>query len=75
MEDLLFEFNQKLSFTSLAFQRYLINEIDLDNRLIAIKGARGSGKTTMILQIAKNHSDIGHIAFRICYNRNPLSHF
>jgi predicted AAA+ superfamily ATPase len=53
MEDLLFEFNQKLSFTSLAFQRYLINEIDLDNRLIAIKGARGSGKTTMILQIAK----------------------
>ena len=53
MEDLLFEFNQKLSFTSLTFQRYLINKIDINNRLIAIKGARGSGKTTLILQIAK----------------------
>src|SRR5690606_4759151 len=30
-------------------------EIDLSNRLIAIKGARGAGKTTLLLQLAKQH--------------------
>ena len=32
------------------FKRYLLNKINWDNRLIGIKGARGTGKTTMILQ-------------------------
>ena len=53
MEELQFEFQQKISQQSLDFQRYLINKVDLKNRLIAIKGARGSGKTTLLLQIAK----------------------
>jgi len=53
MEELIFEFQQKLAFVSTHFQRYLINEIQLNNRLIAVKGARGSGKTTLLLQIAK----------------------
>ena len=47
------ESQQKIARTSLDFQRYLINEIDWDNQLIAVKGARGSGKTTMLLQYAK----------------------
>lgn len=32
------------------FKRYLYSEIDWDCRLICIKGARGVGKTTMMLQ-------------------------
>lgn len=55
METLLLEFQEKISRTSLNFQRYLINEIDLNNRLIVIKGARGAGKTTLLLQLAKLH--------------------
>ncbi len=54
MEDLLFEYQTKLAQLDLFFQRYLYNQIDLTNRLIAIKGARGVGKTTLLLQLAKN---------------------
>lgn len=53
MEELIFEFQQKIVNVSTHFQRYLINEIGFQNRLIAIKGARGSGKTTLLLQISK----------------------
>lgn len=55
MEDLLLEFQSKLSRISLDIQRYLVDQIDLNNRLIAVKGARGAGKTTLLLQIAKLH--------------------
>ena len=53
MEELIVEFQQKLTTTSLDFERYLVSEIDLNNQLIALKGARGSGKTTVLIQIAK----------------------
>lgn len=55
MEDLLVEFQERITKISLKLQRYLVDEIDLNNRLIAIKGARGTGKTTLILQLAKKH--------------------
>ena len=55
MEDLFLEFQQKLRTTQLRFERYLLKELDLKNRLIAIKGARGAGKTTLLLQLAKKH--------------------
>lgn len=55
MENLQLEFQRKIATVSIAIQRYLVNQIDLNNRLIAIKGARGSGKTTLILQLAKLH--------------------
>lgn len=55
MESLLLEFQLKISQISLEIQRYLVHQIDLNNRLIAIKGARGSGKTTLLLQVAKLH--------------------
>ncbi len=38
-------------------ERYLMNEIDWSNRLIGIKGSRGVGKTTFLLQYAKNNFD------------------
>lgn len=53
MEELLLEFQIKITRVSLNIQRYLIDKIDLNNRLIVIKGARGAGKTTLLLQLAK----------------------
>ena len=58
MENLITEFQQKIAKTSLEFQRYLINFIDYDNQLIALKGARGSGKTTILLQHAKKNLNL-----------------
>src|SRR5690554_5810627 len=55
MEELLLEFQTKIAQVSMNIQRYLVLQIDLNNRLIAIKGARGSGKTTLLLQLAKLH--------------------
>lgn len=50
----LFELYQKLlKGTSLQFQRSLIHKIQWNNRLIGITGARGVGKTTLVLQYLK----------------------
>lgn len=42
-----------LSNTTLDFKRFLFNEIKWNNRLVGIKGARGTGKTTLLLQWLK----------------------
>lgn len=42
-----------LSLTDTTFVRYLHEQIHWDNRLIGIKGARGIGKTTLMLQRIK----------------------
>jgi predicted AAA+ superfamily ATPase len=39
--------------TSLDFKRYLFDIVKWNNRLIGIKGARGTGKTTLLLQWLK----------------------
>ena len=44
---------RKLADTKTEFRRYLYNEIDWNARLIGIRGARGVGKTTMLLQYIK----------------------
>lgn len=53
MEELILEFQSKIAQFQVNFKRYLFDKIDLSNRLIAIKGARGVGKTTLLLQLAK----------------------
>ena len=53
MEELFDFFCRELRKTDLSFQRYLMNNIDWEGRLSAITGARGTGKTTMILQHIK----------------------
>ncbi len=53
MEKLFNLFFQRLAQTSTTFVRYLYSHIDWDSRLIGITGARGSGKTTILLQYAK----------------------
>ncbi len=53
MKQLFSAFYRKLEETDLIFERYLKSQIDWSNRLIAITGARGTGKTTMLLQHIK----------------------
>lgn len=53
MEDLLLNSENLLNRVSLTFRRYLYFQINWNNRLIGIKGSRGTGKTTMLLQWLK----------------------
>ena len=56
MEELNELFEQSLfmlSLTKTTFVRYLYDKINWENRLIGIKGARGIGKTTLLLQRMK----------------------
>ncbi len=56
MNILLEQSDYLLSNTSMEFKRYLIHEIKWKNRLIGIKGQRGTGKTTLLLQWLKMQS-------------------
>lgn len=53
MEALSLSYTRKLQETDCSFQRFLYQKIDWGERLIGIKGARGVGKSTMILQHIK----------------------
>jgi len=50
MDELLELSDKLINQVSMGFSRYLMSEIDWDKRLIGIKGARGTGKTTLLLQ-------------------------
>jgi predicted AAA+ superfamily ATPase len=56
MNTLLEQSEYLLSNTTLDFKRFLFNEIKWNNRLIGIKGARGTGKTTLSLQWLKQQN-------------------
>jgi predicted AAA+ superfamily ATPase len=53
MEALFLAYTRRLEETDCTFQRFLYSKIDWDERLIGIKGARGVGKSTMLLQHIK----------------------
>jgi len=53
MERLFATYIRLLSETKLDFKRYLYSQINWDNRLIMIKGPKGVGKTTLLLQHIK----------------------
>ena len=53
MKQLYTTFYKHLERTSDSFERYLLPEIKWNNRLIAITGARGCGKTTLLFQHIK----------------------
>src|SRR5450759_1771402 len=55
MERIIEKFRKKLNLTSLNFIRNLMDEINWKSRMIGIKGARGVGKTTLMLQYIKKH--------------------
>ena len=55
-----------LSLTKTTFVRYLNERVDWNNRLIGIKGARGIGKTTLMLQRMKMNLDVQTALYVTC---------
>lgn len=55
MDTLIRRYKRLLAATSTTYIRSLMDTINWDNRLIAIRGARGVGKTTLMLQYLKLH--------------------
>ncbi len=59
LQSLFNNYHRKIAKIDLRFKRYLFNEINWKARIIGIKGARGVGKTTLLLQhILENYEDI-----------------
>ena len=58
MDSLYQKFYKKIEVVSLDFKRNLMGQIQWDARLIGIKGARGVGKTTLLLQYIKENLPI-----------------
>jgi predicted AAA+ superfamily ATPase len=58
METLIETYNNRLTRTTNDFVRYLMPKINWDNRLFAVVGARGTGKTTLLLQYIKQNLNI-----------------
>ncbi|MDD3741746.1 MAG: AAA family ATPase [Bacteroidales bacterium] len=58
MEQLLRKSRQKIENITLEFKRYLFYKINFKNRLISIAGSRGTGKTTLLLQIAAVNNEM-----------------
>lgn len=56
MTSLIEQSERLIANTSLEFKRYLFKVIKWNNRLIGIKGARGTGKTTLLLQWLKEQN-------------------
>lgn len=53
MENIFEKYHQKLTYISTTFVRSMYNDIDWSGRLIGLRGARGVGKTTLLLQHSK----------------------
>lgn len=51
--DLLASFNRRLVATPMEFHRYLYSKINWNDKLIGIKGPKGAGKSTLVLQHIK----------------------
>ena len=52
-------YHRKIAKIDLRFKRYLYGRINWKARIISVKGARGVGKTTLLLQhILENHEDL-----------------
>lgn len=58
MDSLTEKYHQKYARTNTDYIREFINKIDWKNRLIGLKGSRGIGKTTLILQYIKTNYSI-----------------
>lgn len=78
MDSLVEKHLQKLEYTQTDFIRSLVGKIEWDSRLIGIKGARGVGKTTLLLQyIKKNYGTSSKALYvsldNIWFSENKLS--
>lgn len=80
METLYTAYQTKLRKTGTDIVRYLLHEIDWSDRMISITGARGCGKTTLLLQHIKlNHYKDNNCLYisldNIYFIQNSLSEF
>lgn len=58
MERIVEKYRRKVAAVPLSFTRSLMDEIQWDARLVGIRGARGVGKTTLLLQsLKRRHAD------------------
>ncbi|MDR1544880.1 MAG: AAA family ATPase, partial [Prevotellaceae bacterium] len=57
MEDFIKTYRRKLEQTDNEFVRYLMPQVNWNNRLFAVIGSRGTGKTTLMLQHIKQNLD------------------
>lgn len=65
MKDLRLEHNQFLNNLDVLFRRDVMDDIDWDEKLLFIKGSRGVGKTTLILQHIKETFDYSEKALYV----------
>lgn len=64
LQTLFNNYHRKIEKIDTRFKRYLYSQINWDARIIGIKGARGVGKTTMLLQhILLNYTDIDNTLY------------
>lgn len=78
MNLLIEKFRRRLNKISLDFIRSIMDEINWDARLIGIRGARGVGKTTLLLQYIKKNLPMDHTVLyvsldNIWFSENRLS--
>lgn len=78
MDSLVEKHLQKISYTKTDFIRSIVDKIEWDSRLIGIKGSRGVGKTTLLLQYIKMHYGTSSKALyvsldNIWFSENKLS--
>lgn len=78
LQPLFNNYHRKIAKIDLRFKRYLYNQINWNARIISIKGARGVGKTTMLLQyILENYEDIDQTLYAslddLWFTMHPLT--
>ena len=72
MEQLQAQHERLLSHVKTPFERSLMAQINWQSRLIAIRGARGVGKTTMLLQHIKKNIRFKSTKGIICQHGSPV---
>ena len=75
--DLVTSFQRRLNHVPRVFSRFLLSEIDWEVHLIGIRGARGCGKTTMLLQRiladeAKKHKSLYASLDHLWFSKHSL---
>ena len=63
MENLIKIYKKLLKETDIRFQRYLYHQIDWENRIVGIRGPRGVGKTTLMLQHIKKEMNTADVLY------------
>lgn len=80
--DKLFQYSAgRINHVNLIFKRYLWDKVDWSNRLIVLTGARGVGKTTLLLQYIRENLDYhsGEVIYAnlddLFFSRNNIVEF